>query len=215
MYTLYYSPGAASLIVHVALLETGVDYELKLVDLQSKQQKDPAYLQLNPNGVVPTLLIDGKPYLESAALLMLLAERYPQAGLVPPAASAAYDEWRQWIIYLSNNLQSIFRLWFIPTDLGYEEHPPAIRDALQTRIASIWDRLEQHLAKNGPYLLGGTFSAADLYLTMLMRWSRRMPRPATGWPALEQLAHLVTARPSWKKMMEIEGIEAWPLHKTK
>ena len=55
MYTLYYSPSTASLVVHVALLEIGAKHELKLRDFASKQQKDAAYLALNPNGVVPTI----------------------------------------------------------------------------------------------------------------------------------------------------------------
>ncbi|MCH8621148.1 glutathione S-transferase family protein [Undibacterium sp. TS12] len=213
MYTLYYCPGTASMVVHLALLEAGAVYELKLVDVEKNQQKDPAYLQLNPHGVVPTLVIDGRPYLESAALLMLIAERHPQSGLMP-AAGAERDMWRQWIIYLSHGLQSNFRNWFYPSGLGYVKHPEEVSRALQERIAAIWDQLDQHLGKNGPYLLGAGCSGADLYLTMLMRWSRNMPRPATNWPALENLAHLVTARDSWKKMVEIEGVEAWPKSRT-
>src|SRR5208283_3914817 len=58
MYTLYYSPGTASMCVHQALIEANAQYRLVLVDLQAGQQRDPVYLQLNPGGVVPTLLID-------------------------------------------------------------------------------------------------------------------------------------------------------------
>lgn len=210
MYTLYYCPGTASMVIHLALLEIGAAHELKLVDVEKKQQKDPEYLRLNPNGVVPTLVIDGLPYLESAALLMLLSERHPEAGLVPDTGTVERDQWRQWIIFISGNLQSAFRAWFYPSELGFEEHNESTRAALQKRIAAIWDQLDQHLSKNGPYLLGETFSAADLQLTMLMRWSRNMPRPATEWPALNKLAQLIIARPSWQKMMEIEGLEVWP-----
>lgn len=210
MYTLYYCPGTASMVIHLALLEIGAAHELKLVDVEKKQQKDPEYLRLNPNGVVPTLVIDGLPYLESAALLMLLSERHPEAGLVPDTGTVERDQWRQWIIFISGSLQSAFRAWFYPSELGFEEHNESTRAALQKRIAAIWDQLDQHLSKSGPYLLGETFSAADLQLTMLMRWSRNMPRPATEWPALNKLAQLIIARPSWQKMMEIEGLEVWP-----
>ena len=44
---------------------------------------------------------------------------------------------------------------------------------------------------------------------MLMRWSRKMPRPATEWPALKALADRVRARPSWKKLYELEGLTEW------
>ena len=62
MYTLYFSPGAASLVIHLALLEVGADYRLEKVDLDSGAQRDPAYLKLNPNGLVPALLVEGTPF---------------------------------------------------------------------------------------------------------------------------------------------------------
>ena len=104
---------------------------------------------------------------------------------------------------------SAYRLWFYPRELGYETHTPEIRAAIQRRIEGIWDRLDAHLSAHGPYLLGERFSGADLMLTMLLRWSRNMPRPATDWPALKRLADLVRARPSWKKLYELEGLTEW------
>src|SRR5512134_1654540 len=81
MYTLYFSPGTASLVVHLALLEIGAPYELVEVEVPFDPQKNPAYLALNPRGQVPTLVVEGRPYFESSALLTLLAERHPEAGL--------------------------------------------------------------------------------------------------------------------------------------
>ena len=209
MYTLYYSPGTASMVVHLALLEIGAPYKLELVDFDADVQHSAAYLKLNPQGVVPTLIVDGKPLTESAALLMILSERHPEAHLAPAAGTAGRDEWMQWIVYLSNSLASAYRLWFYPTDLDMKEHTPEIRQAIQRKIEAVWDRLDAHLAAHGPYLLGREFSGADLLLTMLMRWSRNMPHPVTEWPALKKLADLVRARPSWKKLYEIEGLSEW------
>jgi glutathione S-transferase len=84
-----------------------------------------------------------------------------------------------------------------------------VRAAVQRRIEGVWDHLEAHLSAGGPYLLGARFSGADLLLTMLMRWSRNMPRPATEWPALKQLADRVRARPSWQQLYAIEGLTEW------
>ena len=206
MYTLYYSPGTASMVVHLALLETGAPHELKLIDLDAGAHRDPEYLKLNPRGVVPTLVVDGRPLSESAALLMLLAERHPDSPLAPPPGAPERAAWYQWIVYLSNTLMSAYRFWFYPQEL---DDTPAVRAALQRRIEGVWDLLDTHLAAQGPYLLGERFSGADLLLTMLMRWSRNMPRPATGWPALKQLADLVRARPSWQRLYEIEGLHEW------
>ena len=209
MYTLYYSPGTASMVVHLALLEIGAPHELRLVDFAADAQHDADYLKLNPRGVVPTLVIDGRAYFESAALLMLLAERHPEARLAPAPGTPERAAWYQWIVFLSNTLMSTYRLWFYPPELGAAEHTPQARAAIQRKIEGVWDQLDAQLAAHGPYLLGAEFSGADLLLTMLMRWSRNMPRPATGWPALERLADLVRARPSWKKLYEIEGLQEW------
>ena len=209
MYTLYYSPGTASMVVHLALLEIGAPHELRLVDFDAGAQRDPDYLKLNPRGVVPTLMIDGRPMSESAAILMLLAERHPEAGLAPAPGSPEREAWLQWIVYLSNTLMSTYRFWFYPPELGAAEHTPAVHAALQKKIEGVWDMLEAQLQANGPYLLGKDFSGADLLLAMLMRWSRNMPRPVTEWPALKQLADLMRARPSWKKLCQIEGLSDW------
>lgn len=209
MYTLYYSPGTASMLVHLVLLETGAAHRLERVDFDANAQHAPDYLKLNPSGQVPTLIIDGVAVTESAALLMSLCDRHPRAGLAPAIGTIHRDTWYQWIVYLANNLQATFRFWFYPPDMGRTEHDPATRQALCMRIEKIWTHINSHLAAHGPYLLGEQLSAPDLQLTMLMRWSRNMPLPATDWPALKELADRVRARPSWKRLYAIEGLTDW------
>ena len=87
MYTLYYAPGSASFCVHWLLLELGVEFDARRVDLDAGEQRNPEYLKLNPNGRVPTLIVDGAPVYEVAALLMLLAERHPQPSFAPAVGS--------------------------------------------------------------------------------------------------------------------------------
>jgi glutathione S-transferase len=209
MYTLYYGKGAASLAIHAALKEIGVPYELVAIDLEAGQQRSPEYLRINPQGKVPTLLIDGKAFTESAALMMMLAERHPQANLAPPAGSLARAEWYELIVTMANNLGNNFRLWFYPSDIGGTNEDSALRSAIQQRIETTWETLDARLAKSGPYLLGETFSGADLMLTMYMRWSRNMPRPATAWPALQKYADMMRARPSWRHITEVEALTGW------
>jgi glutathione S-transferase len=208
MYTLYFSPGSASLLVHLTLLEIGSPHTLERVDIDAGQQRSAAYLALNPNGVVPTLVIDGVPRGEAAALAMLLAERHPEATLAPPAGSAQRGEYLQWMLYLANSLQPSFRQWFYPGD-----HLPAngetIQEAARIGIEKCWSRLNTHLAARGDYMLGDRFSVVDLYALMLMRWSRNMPRPATEWPHLAALATRLKARPSWQRACQTEGLTEW------
>jgi glutathione S-transferase len=209
VYTLYYSPGTASLAVHLALLEIGAPYRLELVSFEQQAQRSAEYLRLNPHGVVPTLLIGGQPYAESAALLLMLADRHPEGRLGPPAASPKRNAWYQWIVYQSANLGATYRNWFYPADLGAAEHPPGLRAALQQRIEAVWIRLDAQLAAEGPYLLGEDFSAADLLLIMYLRWSRNMPRSGLEWPALRDFAVRVRARASWQRLCDIEGLGEW------
>ena len=209
MYTLYYSPGTASLAVHLALLEIGAPHQLELVDFDRKTQRSEAYLRLNPQGQVPTLVIDGQAYAESAALLIMLADRHPEARLAPPPGTPKRNEWYQWLVFQSNALGASFRNWFYPPDLGAAEHPPTVRAALQGRIEGIWTRLDAQLGARGPYLLGADLSAADLLLIMYMRWSRNMPRSALEWPALARFATLLRARKSWQQLCDIEKLSEW------
>jgi glutathione S-transferase len=209
MYTLYYAPGTASMVVHLALLEIGAPYRLELVDFDKGAQRSPGYLRLNPLGRVPTLVIAGKPYSESVGLLMLLAERHPEARLAPSPGTASRAAWYQWIAFLAASLAPTYRLWFYPPDLGSPEHTPEVRDALRRKIEESWAVVDSHLMSNGPYMLGSEFCGVDLLATMYMRWSRNMPRPAHEWPALKRLADLVRARPSWARLYELEGLTEW------
>lgn len=209
MYTLYYSPGSASMVVHLALLELGAPHELRLVDMDARAHKDPEYLRLNPNGLVPTLIVDGAPIFECAALLLLLGERHPDAGLAPTVGDPTRAQYLQWMVHLTNTVMPAFRQWFYPQDFAPAEVEAQSKAAATRRIEAAWDRVEAHLANNGPYLLGAKMSLVDLLLTMLMRWSRNMPKPADSWPALAKLAGLVKQRPAWRELYRVEELTDW------
>lgn len=209
MYTLYYSPGSASLAVHLALLELGVEHRLEKLDLAAGAQNAQEYRRLNPRGQVPTLIVDGKAYFESAALLLLLAERHPKARLAPPPGSPQRAAYFQWMVFLTNSMGAMFRLWFMPKDLGPDELSSPVRDAIRQKIEEGWSIVDAHLEANGPYMLGAEVSVVDLLAIMYMRWSRNMPKPATAWPALNRFAALMRQRPSWKKLYAVEELTEW------
>jgi len=208
MYTLYYSPGTASLAVHLALLEIGAPHELKRVDLAGGEQHTAAYLAMNPNAVVPTMLVDGKPVYEAAALLMLLAERHPETRFAPAPGSPMRGLYLQWMLHLANVVQPTFRIWFSP-DKYAAEGAAFAKDLARQQIEAAWQRFDAFVAAHGPYALGADFGVLDIYATLLMRWSRNMPKPATSWPALAALAARVKARPAWSKLYAIEGLTEW------
>ena len=209
MYTLYYAPGAASFAAHWMLLELGVPFEAERLDLGAQQHKQPAYLKLNPNGLVPTLVVDGAPVYECAAILLLLAERHPGAGLAPAPGSAARMAYLQWMVHLTNTVQTAFRSWFYPAEAAGEAAAAQARESARGQVEATWDRVATQLASSGGYIAGAQASAADFLATMLMRWSRNMPRPATQWPVLGEYVARMKARPSFRTLYEREGLTEW------
>ena len=84
-----------------------------------------------------------------------------------------------------------------------------VKEAARLRIEAGWDRIDTHLAAHGPWLLGESLSAADFHLTMLMRWSRNMPKPTDQWPVLLAYARRMKARPSLREVYAREGLTDW------
>lgn len=209
MYALYYSPSTASLAVHWLLIHLEAPFELRLVDFHAQAQRSPEYLKINPAGHVPSLLVDGKAHAECAALLMLLAERHPEAGLDVPAGSENRADYLQWFFYLANTLQPAFRAWFYESEAAGPENADAAKRQAQVRIERCFARLDAHFAESRSYLVGSQLTAADFLLTMLTRWSRNMPKPATEFPHLKPYVDRMRQLPSLKEVHAREGLSDW------
>lgn len=209
MSTLYTAPGAAGFVVHWLLIELGVPHELRLLDFAKKEQKSPEYLKLNPAGVVPTLILDNQVLTEAAAIVMHLADVHPAANLAPALGTLERARYYQWMFFCANTLQPAFRAWWYPTEPAGEANVDAAKGSARVRIEAAFERVDAHLAANGPYLLGEKICAIDFMFTMLMRWSRGMPRPATEWSQLAALATRMRARPSFGTLYQREGLTEW------
>jgi glutathione S-transferase len=209
MYRLYYSPSTASQAVHWMLIEIGAPFELVLTDTETGAHKLPDYLKLNPAGVVPTLIVDGAPVCETTAILMLLAERHADRGLAPTVGAPERGAYLQGMAYLANTLMPSFRAWFYPHEPAGEACADAAKAAARARIEAAWDHLDAKLAGQGPYLLGERLSAVDFLATMLTRWSRNMPRPATAWPHIARYLARMRAMPSLREVHAREELTDW------
>jgi glutathione S-transferase len=207
VYALYYFPGNASLLPHMMLREIGAPFELRLVDRAQDAQHSPDYLKLNPNGRIP-VLIDGDLVLyETAAIALHLCDRHPQAGLAPPPGAPEQPLFYRWLIHLTNTPQAEYRSWFYPHEfVTRESAAPAVKAAAEQRLNLIFDRIASELG-SGPWLLGARFSAVDLYLFMLIRWGRGMPRPPRMLAPLRELAERALARPAVQAALEAEGLQ--------
>jgi len=159
---------------------------------------------------VPTLVIDGQVLTESAAIAMHLADLHPQAGLAPAPGTPARGDYYRWMCFCVYTLMPHYRAWFYPDEPAGPAHAEAVKARARVALEAAWQQVAEHLERSGGrYLLGAQRTAGDFVLTMLMRWSRNMPRPTDHWPALQDHARRMKALPSFAEVYRREGITDW------
>src|SRR5579884_935920 len=104
MLVLYFSPGSSSMATHIALHEIGAPFETRLIALSKKEQHRADYLAVNPEGKVPTLLIEGRPLTEVAATLYYLAKTYPAAELWPAGGIEEEAQALSWMSFIASTV---------------------------------------------------------------------------------------------------------------
>jgi glutathione S-transferase len=208
MYTLHYFPGNASLMPHMLLRELGVPFDLVLIDRAKEGHKSTEYLKLNPTGRIPLLVHDGKPIYETAAISLYLADNHPGAGLAPRTGDADRGDYLKWMVLFTNAFQSQYRAWFYAHEfVDNPDYVDSVKAATASRVTTSFSHIAEHLAAN-KWLLGETFSAADLYLFMFIRWGRVLPTPPKSNDVLRRYAEVVASRPAVQKAFEVEGLAA-------
>jgi len=206
-YQLYFYPANASLAPHILLEEIGCEYELVLVDRTANAHKSEAYLRLNPAGLIPAL-VDGDIVLsETAAIMLHLADKHPDAALIPTLQSAERAQCYRWLIYLTNTLQADLIHYFYPDRIG-GEFATEVEHRATERIMPMLDILKTQLAASGgPYLLGTMYTIADIFLFMMCRWTRDMPNPARNRPELARFLDTMAKRSAVIRTHEQERLE--------
>lgn len=207
--TLHYFPGNASMTPHMVLRELGVQFSLQLVDRAQGAHKSAAYLKLNPNGLIPVLQDDELVLYETAAIVLHLVDKFPQAGLAPAVGTPERAEFYKWLVWLSSMLQGMMPHYFYSDRMVAPGHVAAaaeVKAAAEARIAGMIDQLDAHLASR-PWMMGERFSALDPYAFMLCRWTRGMQRPARTLPHLGPWLQTMLARPAVQQVVEAEGLQ--------
>lgn len=188
--TLYFAPGSSSMAPHIALHEIGAPFEAKLVSFAKKEQREPWFLALNPEGKVPTLLVDGRPLTEVAACLFYLAKRFPEAGLMPNDIEA--------------EAQAISWMSFTAATLHNARRQGA--EAGRAIFALAETKLDGRDWALGPY------SIADIHLFRLYWRFRPLLGAAPGsMPNLDRHYERMMARPAVRKTIEIESAIGYEL----
>jgi glutathione S-transferase len=191
MFTLYFAPGSSSMAVHIALHEVGAAFEQRPLSFAKREQRAPDYLALNAEGKVPTLVVDGRPLTEVAAILYFLARRFPEAALLPRDDIEAEAHVVSWMSFIAATLHPARRL-----GMEYAQRVYAIADQrLGTREWAI-----------------GRYSIADIHLFRLYWRLHHSLKPAAGtFPYLAAHYDRMMGRSAVKRTLEIEAAIGYEL----
>jgi glutathione S-transferase len=198
---LYFSPGACSLAIHIALREVGANFELARVDLATHQLDDgTSYLDISPRGYVPLLQFDdGSRHTEAAALLQHVADLDPAQALIGASRSARRLAVVEWLSFVATELHKVFSPWLWHKETA-DSTRQAAKDKLQRRFAE-FDRL---LAERE--FLAGEFSVADAYAFTIVNWSNFLGLSLARHPHLQRYLERVAARPQVRAALTAEGL---------
>ena len=208
---LHYYPSTAAMIPHIVLEELGVPYQRLLVDRTQNKHKEPAYLRLNPNGLMP-VLTDGELVLyETAAIVLHLADTHPQAKLAPMVGTPERAEFYKWLMWMTNTLQATLIVYFYPerwVDEGNAAGVAQVKAHAHEKVLALLQQLEAQLARTGgPWLLGAQYSALDAYAFTLCRWTRNFSHgKARELPQLGPYLQRVLARPAVQRVLVNEEL---------
>lgn len=177
---------------HIALHEIGCPFEGKPISLAKKENREPAFLAINPEGKVPTLLIDGRVMTEVAGILFYMARRFPEAKLLPQSDIEAEAQVISWMSFIASAIH------------------PARRQGLEY-ARGVWELAEQRLG-NREWAVGGKYSIADIHLFRLFWRFRDSLKPGPGeLPNLNAHYDRMMARAAVKKTIEVESAIGYAL----
>jgi glutathione S-transferase len=215
MIELHFYPGNASLAPHMLLEELGAPFRLTLVDRTRGEHQSPAYLKLNPNGLIPVLVDADLVLYETAAICLHLVDTHPDKTLAPPLATAERAHFYKWLVWSTNTLQAMLMHYFYSerlVDEGNASGASQVKVHAEAKVGGMLDQLDAQLAAHGqPWLLGAKFSAVDPYVLMLSRWTRGFARPARSLPHLGPYLQRVLARPAIRRAFATEKLPPPPV----
>lgn len=216
-YTLHYAPDNASLIIRLALEQMNLPYRDVLVDRAGKGQHSPAYLALNPNGLIPVLETPQGPLFETGAILLWLGDTH--GGIGPAPDDAARGDYLKWLFFTANTLHPALRMLFYPEK--YVGPDFAMQNALRTGLHDIINTAFKKLdnvAAHAPAWLGDEKpTALDFYIAGCLRWCALYPADAphdwfslANFPALLALCQNLETLPCTAALQAAEGLGPTP-----
>jgi glutathione S-transferase len=190
--TLYYSPQTRASGARVLLEELGAPYDLHVLNMKAGEQRQPAYLAINPLGKVPAISHRGQLVTEQVAVFVYLADLFPQAGLAPGLDDSLRGPYLRWIAYYGSSFEPAL------IDRAMKRDPAPATQSPYGDYDAVLGALEAQLAK-GPYLLGDRMTAADILWGMAFSWTIRfglVPKKDVFVSYVERM----TARPAFQRV---------------
>ncbi len=197
--TLYGAPGSGAVAVEAALTLIGAPYEL--IDAVTWDEADRAsgdkVLAANPLRQVPALVLPtGEVLTESAAILIWLAETYPQARLAPPPGDPRRAQFLRWMSLVSAAIYSLYWVKDEPTRLVPDPAlSPTVIARADDRIADCWRMMGEQITP-GAWLMGEEISVLDLYVAVVSRFRPRRQRFYAAAPNMAGIIQRVDAHPA-------------------
>lgn len=198
---LYYLPGACSLSPHIALRESGLSFELEQVDTKAKKTKSGAdFLRINPKGYVPVLqLDDGQTLTEAAVIVQYIADKKPEAKLLPPTGGLERYRALEWLNYVATELHKGIGALFNPSLT--DPWKQVLRDGLAPKFDFLTRRLE-----GKSFAFGDGFSAVDGYLFTVLGWPQYVGVDLAKWPVVKDYTDKIAQRPAVQAALKAEGL---------
>lgn len=196
---LFAHPGASSMSVHILLRETGLPFELEMVDVKTKVRPDGSgYRSVAERGLVPLLqLADGATITENAVIAQFICDAAARADLMPPLGSIERYRVMEWQSYVASELDKAFTPLF--WGIG-ESEETAVRVNLVQRLSDV----DRALGRR-PFLTGENFTAADAYMFVIASWALFFGIDLEGRNMLRAYLARIGQRPSVIDALAAEG----------
>jgi len=162
--TFFHAPNSRSGGARALLEELGVPFDMHVLSFKKGEQRQPEFLAINPMGKVPAIRHGDALITEQPAVFMYLADLYPEAKLAPPIGDPLRGPYLRWLVYYG----SCFEPALVDRSMKREPAAPSTcpYGDFDTMLKTLTDQLEQ-----GPYMLGDTFSAADVLWGTALNWT--------------------------------------------
>lgn len=205
---LYFAPGACSFVPHFGLeaaaQATGQPFEARLVKLHKGEHKSPEYLALNPNGQVPTLVVDGTPLTQILAICDWIDRTFPQLELLP-AGGLARSQALAMLAWFNNTVHPTFTHVFMPGKFSDDAAAQAAMRAFNVAAyRGHLARIESTLKAGMPGLLGDKPSFLDAYVLTLLRWGPLGGIDPADYPTYRDAVERLAAHPAMAAALERE-----------